>query len=86
MSVEFMGGKCSICNYNKCINALEFHHKDPTQKDFGVGTNGHTRSWKRIEKELEKCILVCSNCHREIHDEINKRLSGEKESQMTVNH
>ena len=86
MSVEHMGGKCSICNYNKCINALEFHHLNPDKKDFSIGNNGHTRSWEKIEKELEKCILVCSNCHREIHHEINKRLSGEKESQMTVNH
>ena len=86
MSVEYKGGKCSICGYSKCINALEFHHLDPNEKDFGIGTNGHTRTWERTKKELDKCIIVCANCHREIHDEINKRLSGEKESQMTVNH
>ena len=86
MSVEYKGGKCSECGYNKCINALEFHHLDANEKDFSIGNNGHTRSWERIRIELDKCIIVCANCHREIHDEINKRLSGEKESQMTVNH
>ena len=86
MSVEYKGGKCSECGYNKCINALEFHHLDAYEKDFSIGNNGHTRSWERIRIELDKCIIVCANCHREIHDEINKRLSGEKESQMTVNH
>lgn len=86
MAVEYKGGECSKCGYNKCVNALEFHHLDPNEKDFGIGTNGHTRSWKRTRIELDKCIMVCANCHREIHDEINKRLSGEKESQMTVNH
>ena len=67
MAVEYKGGKCEKCGYSKCINALEFHHLDPSQKDFGIGTNGHTRSWERTKIELDKCIMVCSNCHREIH-------------------
>lgn len=67
MAVEYKGGKCEICGYNKCISALEFHHLNPEEKDFGISTDGNTRSWKRIRPELDKCILVCSNCHREIH-------------------
>lgn len=65
-AVEHLGGSCQICNYNKCIQALEFHHLDPTQKEFGI-SDGDLRSWERIKLELTKCILLCSNCHREVH-------------------
>lgn len=65
--IEYKGGKCEICGYNKCIGALEFHHKDPTKKDFGIGQKGYTRSIELNKKEVDKCILVCANCHREIH-------------------
>lgn len=70
--VEYKGGKCEICGYNKCIQALEFHHIDPNQKDFGIGAKGYTKSIEKNKEEVDKCILVCSNCHREIHDELNK--------------
>lgn len=69
MSVEYKGGKCSICGYNKCIDALDFHHLDPKIKEFNPSDNGHTRSWEKQKIELDKCILVCSNCHREIHSQ-----------------
>ena len=78
LAVEYKGGECEVCGYKKCVNALEFHHVDPNEKEFGVGENGYTRSIEAIKKELDKCILVCSNCHREIHaglidvDNINK--------------
>lgn len=65
-AVAYKGGKCSICGYDKCIQALEFHHLD-TNKDFGIGDNGYTRAWSKVKEELDKCILVCANCHREIH-------------------
>jgi predicted transcriptional regulator len=63
--VEKKGGKCERCGYNKCIDALEFHHIDPNKKDFSV--SGKSWSLEKLEKEVEKCILVCSNCHKEIH-------------------
>lgn len=66
-SVEYKGGKCVFCGYNKCVEALQFHHLDPDQKDFGIGEKGHTRKWEHIKNELDKCICVCSNCHAEIH-------------------
>lgn len=66
-AVEYKGGKCEKCGYDKCLAALEFHHLDPNEKDFGVGQNGHTRSWEKIKIELDKCIMLCANCHREIH-------------------
>ena len=78
LAVEYKGGECEVCGYKKCVNALEFHHIDPNEKEFGVGENRYTRSIEAIKKELDKCILVCSNCHREIHaglidvDNINK--------------
>lgn len=65
MSVEYLGGKCSKCGYNKCIAALEFHHLGG--KDFGIAQSGHTRSWSKVKTELDKCVLLCSNCHREEH-------------------
>jgi len=66
MAVEYKGGKCVICTYNRCVDALEFHHEDKDGKEFGIGSKGYTRSWESIKKELDKTVLVCANCHREI--------------------
>ncbi len=65
-AVMLKGGKCEVCEYNKCIDALEFHHTNQDEKDIYFR---NMRSWGKARrlKELEKCILVCSNCHREIH-------------------
>lgn len=70
LSVDYKGGCCERCGYKKSLSALEFHHLDPNEKDFSISKNGDTKSWERIKKELDKCILVCANCHREIHDEL----------------
>lgn len=67
----YKGNKCLICGYNKCISALEFHHRDPKEKDFHLGQDGHSRSWERIKKEIDKCDLLCANCHREEHDRLS---------------
>lgn len=66
-AVSYKGGKCSICGYSKCIQALEFHHLDPNKKDFGVSSKWNSKSWEVIVAELDKCVLVCANCHRELH-------------------
>lgn len=63
--IEYKGGKCQICGYNRCQEALEFHHLDPSQKDFTI--SGGTKSFESLKPEVDKCILVCANCHREIH-------------------
>lgn len=64
-----MGGKCSKCGYDKCLAALEFHHLDPSAKEFSVSkAMSNWKSTKKIKKELSNCILVCANCHREIHN------------------
>lgn len=68
-AVKYKGGKCEICGYNKCMRALHFHHLNPTKKDFKI-SNG-TKSLSRIIPEIDKCMLVCSNCHCEIHENID---------------
>lgn len=65
-SLEYKGSKCQLCGYSKCIRALEFHHINPSDKSFGIARKGNTRSWSRIKEELDKCILLCSNCHAEV--------------------
>jgi len=49
------------------MEALEFHHLDSEVKDFGISSQGHTRSWDKVRRELGKCWLLCANCHREVH-------------------
>ena len=64
--VEYKGGKCQICDYNKSLNALHFHHLDPNEKDFSI--SGKSLSFEKLKSEVDKCILVCSNCHSEIRE------------------
>ena len=66
MAVESKGGRCTICGYDRCIAALEFHHVDSKQKSFALSVDGLTRSWARVQAELKKCVLLCANCHREV--------------------
>lgn len=72
MAVEHKGGKCERCGYDKFIGALEFHHKDPSKKDFAIAAKGHCRSWAKVKEELDKCSMLCSNCHKEVHEEIRE--------------
>ncbi len=70
MALEYKGSCCQNCGYARSKRALEFHHLDPSQKDFGISFRGLSRSWMKVKAELDKCVLVCSNCHMEIHDGI----------------
>lgn len=65
-AIEYKGGKCVCCGYNEHPGVLDFHHLDQTLKEFSIGAAGYTRSWEKVKTELDKCILVCANCHREI--------------------
>ena len=65
--VQYKGGCCQVCGYSMCLNALDFHHIDPSIKSFNLSKDKLYRSWKLILKELDKCVMVCANCHREIH-------------------
>lgn len=67
--IDSAGGKCKCCGYNKSISALDFHHKDPSQKSFGISEGMRLAySFERLLEETRKCILLCSNCHHELHD------------------
>ncbi len=71
--IDYKGGCCSRCGYDKYQGALEFHHLDPNEKDFNLS---HLRKYsfdERVKSELDKCILVCANCHREVHYEIKEK-------------
>lgn len=67
--VDYKGGKCSRCGYAKCLAALEFHHRDPAEKERGLSQKGATISLARLKVEADKCELLCANCHREVHAE-----------------
>jgi len=65
-AVKYKGGKCIKCNWNGNIAAYEFHHRDPNAKDFSIG-NVSNKSWTSIKLELDKCDILCANCHRIEH-------------------
>ena len=65
-SVIYLGGKCKVCGYNKSIKALQFHHREPSLKSFELSKAMNNR-WEIIKPELDKCDLLCANCHSEIH-------------------
>jgi len=71
--VNSMGGECVVCGYKKCNKALALHHLNPSKKEISFGNiRANPRSWIKIVKELRKCILVCNNCHAEIHEGITE--------------
>ncbi len=63
---NLLGGKCSICGYDKCFYALDFHHTGEN-KEGNLATIIKDASKQKALKEIKKCILVCANCHRELH-------------------
>jgi len=69
VATSIFSGKCQICGYDRTIKALCFHHVYPQDKEFMISQCWHY-SWKRLIKELEKCVMICSNCHDEIHDNL----------------
>ena len=73
-AVAYKGGSCLHCGYDKYYGALEFHHLDPTQKEFSLA-HQHCTKFDKIKEELDKCILLCSNCHKEEHARLKGLLS-----------
>ena len=66
--VKSRGGKCERCGYDKPIYAVyEFHHTDPSKKEFSVSRRGRTCSVAKMQAEVAKCLLLCARCHRELH-------------------
>lgn len=58
---------CDRCGYDRCAAALSFHHEDPSSKSFSVANVGG-RSWDSILQEIEKCVILCANCHHEVEE------------------
>lgn len=66
--VQLFGGKCTVCGYGKCDAALDFHHLDATQKEFGISKRGLTIAFEKLVEEAKKCTLLCCRCHRELEN------------------
>lgn len=71
--LQYKGGKCEKCGYNKYTGALEFHHKNPSEKDFNISNSKTWTLTEDIKNELDKCMTLCSNCHREEHAKICRK-------------
>lgn len=70
-AIDYLGGCCKICGYNKYYGSIDIHHLDPNKKDENF-RNLSGWSWERIEKEIKGCIPLCRNCHGEVHAGIVK--------------
>lgn len=66
--VTYKGSKCMLCGYDKCLAALEFHHLNSPDKDFSIAKSWPLGFKEKVIKELDKCVLLCANCHRETHN------------------
>ena len=72
-AVQYKGGGCELCGYNKCLASLDFHHKNETNKEFGIGGLRREVGFKKLKEEIEKCEVICANCHRIVHHEQRKK-------------
>ena len=70
-AVAYKGGSCKRCGYNKYPDVLEFHHLDPTEKEASWNKI-RLWGWEKIKEELDKCDMLCANCHREVHVELRQ--------------
>lgn len=70
--IEYLGGQCERCGYNKCQRALTFHHRNRADKELSLSQTLDW-SWVKIKAELDKCELVCFNCHMEAEDEYERQ-------------
>ena len=67
--LDLFGTKCSVCGYNKNYSALEFHHVDESTKNFGITIREcSNNNLQKLIDEAKKCIILCSNCHKEFHN------------------
>lgn len=65
-SIEYLGGKCQDCGLIDLPCVFDFHHLDPAKKEIAFGSRGG-KSFERLKSELDKCVLLCANCHRKRH-------------------
>jgi len=66
-AIDLMGGRCNGCLIVVPDSLFEFHHWDAHEKKFGISRDGMSRPWEAIAEELLKCVMLCANCHREVH-------------------
>lgn len=66
-AVEYMGGRCNECDMSGPAAVFDFHHTDASDKRFGISQDGIPRRWETVVAELDKCVMLCANCHREVH-------------------
>lgn len=76
------GGKCVGCGYSRSLRSLSFHHVDPKLKKFQISSRSNSTR-EKVEAEIKKCVLVCQNCHAEIHDGL-KKVVGELGAYVVV--
>lgn len=76
--IRYKGGRCSMCGYDKNAAALTFHHTGKAKKEFDLGVKNCNRfGLARLKKEADKCVLLCANCHAEIHNpDLTKKEAG----------
>ncbi len=86
LAIDYKGGKCQICGYNKYQGAFDLHHLNSKEKDFGIADKWYTRSWVKIKAELDKCILLCANCHREVEGGITRLPLTARMKAINMNH
>ena len=70
-AVDYLGGKCEICGYTGFPSAFDFHHPNQREKEFNI--SDRLASLELIQPELDKCHLLCSRCHREVHEGLHPR-------------
>lgn len=80
--VEILGGACQLCGYNKTVRNLTFHHL--RDKEFSLSSRSFQFSMNKIVGELKKCVLVCHNCHGEIHEGIIAKSVVEKLNKRVI--
>lgn len=68
IGIEYLGGKCARCGQQFPAYVYDFHHRNPKEKEGAPALLMH-RTWEKVKKELDKCALLCTNCHRIVHAE-----------------
>jgi hypothetical protein len=85
--IAYAGNRCQQCGYDKCYRALHFHHLDPLKKEFSIFETRpkfkKVREWEKLKIEIDKCILLCANCHMEIHDKDERIVHEEIKIKLT---
>lgn len=76
--IKYLGGSCQRCGFDEHESALQFHHRDPSQKDFGIN-RGISKRFELVKAELDKCDLLCANCHSIVHALLAQPVERESE-------